>query len=187
MSAGGAGAAGGIGAGLAGHGSGLARLHKREERAGSSAGGQEGACQALLAVRGGSTTRGSPGGPGPGTSPPPAATPFPGSPRGCHKGSRLTRPERLAPGRGGHSQPRIPSPGWRPSPALMSAGLAAFQLIFCPMLCLPSGLLQGPGQGGDTHTQPPGPRRGLPAGSWSGFTPSRGAEPQRDHQTTVQK
>lgn len=95
--------------------------------------------------------------------PPPAATPFPGSPRGCHKGSRLTRPERLAPGRGGHSQPRIPSPGWRPSPALMSAGLAAFQLIFCPMLCLPSGLLRGPGRGGGRLTQSPqGHAEGCP-------------------------
>lgn len=38
----------------------------------------------------------------------------------------------------------------------MSAGLAAFQLIFCPMLCLPSGLLRGLGLvGGGTQTQPP--------------------------------
>lgn len=109
---------------------------------------------------------------------PPPNHPLPRVSQWVLQGSWLTWPEQLALG-GGDSQPRIPSLGWRPSPALMSAGLAAFQLIFCPMLCLPSRLLQGLGLVGGGHGHsPPGPRRGLPAGSWPGFTPSRGAEPR---------
>lgn len=105
--------------------------------------------------RGGSTGQGSPGGSGPGISPP--NHPLPRLSPWVLQGSWLTWPEWLALcGGGGYSQPRIPSLGWRPSPALMSAGLAAFQLIFCPMLCLPSGLLRGLGLvGGGTQTQPP--------------------------------
>lgn len=132
-----------VGHGLAGQGSSFVRLLKREERAGSWAGGQEQACQALLAVQGEHSPE-LPGGPGPST---PTSPRHPLPSLWVPRASGLTWPKRLAPG--GDSQPRIPSPGWCPSPALMSAGLAAFQLIFfCPMLCLPSGLLRGLGRGG---------------------------------------
>lgn len=76
----------------------------------------------------------------------------------------------------GHPAP-TPGPGCRPSPSLMSAALAAFQLIFCPMACLPSGLLPGLGQG--EGTAPRATQRPLRVTQRAAhaFTPFRGAKP----------
>lgn len=128
---------------LAGQGSGFVWLLKREERAGSWAGGQEQACQALLAVQGEHSPELA-GGPGPST---------PTSPRHplpllwVPQDSGLTWPKRLA---GGGQPAPNPLPGLvsKPRSDVCRPGCFSADFFFCPMLCLPSGLLRGLGRGG---------------------------------------
>lgn len=132
---------------LAGHGRGLEQLHKREMC--RDLGRREHAKHSLLTARG-EHGPGLPGGPA--TPPQP---PRPGCPRGVTWGQWVTH---------GDAQPRPPAPGWCPSPSVMSAALAAFQLIFCPVACLPSGMLRGLGWAGDSSQGHPEATQGRPEG-----------------------